>query len=99
MVSPWETGRAKRQAANNVRRGVLSVRSACLRKSCKRRPTCAPEAGAKQLQTSVGVCGQTGVVMALHAEKRRPGWRGLRLHSLLDPLRQTTVSWLDHEGP
>jgi len=37
--------------------------------------------------------------MALHAEKRRPGGRGLRLHSLLDPLRQTTVSWLDHEGP
>ena len=43
--------------------------------------------------------GQTGVVMTLHAEKRRSGRRGLRLHSLLDPLQQTMISWLDHEGP
>ena len=37
--------------------------------------------------------------MALHAEKRRRGRRGLRLHSLVDPLKQTMDSWLDHEGP
>jgi membrane protein len=37
--------------------------------------------------------------MALHAEKSDRGWRGLRLHSLVAPLRQTMVSWLDHEGP
>jgi membrane protein len=36
--------------------------------------------------------------MALQ-ENRRRGQRGLRLHSLVDPLRQTVVSWLDHEGP
>jgi uncharacterized BrkB/YihY/UPF0761 family membrane protein len=36
--------------------------------------------------------------MALQ-ENRHRGQRGLRLHSLVDPLRQTVVSWLDHEGP
>lgn len=37
--------------------------------------------------------------MLLHAEKRRRGRRSLRLHSLVDPLQRSLVSWLDHEGP
>ena len=37
--------------------------------------------------------------MALQAQNRRRGQRGLRLHSLVGPLHQTVVSWLGHEGP
>jgi membrane protein len=37
--------------------------------------------------------------MPLHSDQPPRGRRGLRLHSLVDPLKQTTTSWLDHEGP
>jgi membrane protein len=37
--------------------------------------------------------------MPLHSDQPPRGRRGLRLHSLVDPLKQTTISWLDHEGP
>lgn len=37
--------------------------------------------------------------MPLHSDQPPRGQHGLRLHSLVDPLRQTTISWLDHEGP
>jgi len=37
--------------------------------------------------------------MPLHSDQPPRGRRGLRLRSLVDPLRQTTTSWLDHEGP
>ena len=37
--------------------------------------------------------------MPLHSDQRPHGRRGLRLHSLAEPLKQTATSWLDHEGP
>ena len=37
--------------------------------------------------------------MPLHSHQPPRGQRGLRLHSLVDPLKQTTMSWLEHEGP
>jgi membrane protein len=37
--------------------------------------------------------------MPLHSDRWLRVRRELRLHSLIDPLRQTTISWLDHEGP
>ena len=37
--------------------------------------------------------------MPLHSHQPPRGQRGLRLHSLVDPLKQTTMSWLGHEGP
>jgi membrane protein len=37
--------------------------------------------------------------MAPHSDQPPRGRRGLRLRSLADPLKQTTISWLDHEGP
>ena len=37
--------------------------------------------------------------MPLHSNQRPRVRRGLRLHRLLDPLKQTAIGWLDHEGP
>ena len=37
--------------------------------------------------------------MPLHSDQPPRGQRGLRLRSLVDPLKQTTMSWLDNEGP
>ena len=37
--------------------------------------------------------------MPLHSDQPPRGRRGLWLHSLVDALKQTTISWLDHEGP
>jgi len=37
--------------------------------------------------------------MPLHSDQPARTWRGLRLHSVVDPLQQTAMSWLDHEGP
>ena len=37
--------------------------------------------------------------MPLHSDQPPRGRRGLRLHSLADALKQTTMSWLEHEGP
>jgi membrane protein len=37
--------------------------------------------------------------MPLHSDQRPRGRRGLRLDSLVEPLKQTAISWLDHEGP
>jgi membrane protein len=39
------------------------------------------------------------VIMPLRWDQRPPERRGLRLHSLVKPLQQTAMSWLDHEGP
>jgi membrane protein len=37
--------------------------------------------------------------MRLHWDQRPLERRGLQLHSLINPLQQTAMSWLDHEGP
>ena len=34
--------------------------------------------------------------MPLHSDQPPRGQRGLRLHSLADALKQTTMSWLEH---
>jgi len=57
------------------------------------------ELGVKSQQTSTQVHGRTGVITPLHSDQPPRRRRGLRLHSLVDPLKQTTMSWLDHEGP
>jgi membrane protein len=50
-------------------------------------------------QTSAGVRGQTGVIIPLPSHQWVRVRRRLRLHSLVDPLKQTVISWLDHDGP